>query len=172
MAQRSGWRSSIFEYRLSYIDGRRALLIAQLRPTDIRGWIECYLLPLLELGEMDGCRYMGFISAVEQHAGILDQLSVHLQRRTDTFRMEIGALMNVPEPLRSHRIFQVVQTAVHAAVLRERSRAQGLEVLPFAIEVADLLDGLAGFLAAPVSEAARASIAGWSGTPGAWEFTV
>lgn len=164
---------AIFEHRLSHIDSRRDLLMAQLQPADVRSWVECYVLPLLEQGEMEGSRYMSFIAAVEQQTKIFDQLPVRFRERTDAFCREVGSLMpDMPEPLRSHRIFQVVQAAVHAAAFRERARAHGLDVLPFAVHVADLLDGLAGFLAAPVSEAAHGSIAGRAKRAEAWPFVV
>ena len=70
-------------------------------------------------------------------------------------------MTGVPEPLRSHRILQVVRLSVHAASARERAKAQGLEVLPFAMHVADLLDGWAGFLQAPASSDALASVDGY-----------
>src|SRR6201994_5140502 len=41
---------AIFENRLTYIDERRAVLLAQLAPRDVRAWVECYVLPLLEQG--------------------------------------------------------------------------------------------------------------------------
>ena len=40
---------------------------------------------------------------------------------------------------------------VHAAADRERARAQRGSVMPFAVEVTDLADGIVGFLEAPVS---------------------
>ena len=70
-------------------------------------------------------------------------------------------MAHVPELLRTHRILQVVRFSVHAASARERAKAQRFEVLPFAVHVADLLDGLAGFLQAPVSSVALASIRGY-----------
>jgi AcrR family transcriptional regulator len=165
--------AAIFEQRLRYIDERRELLVAQLQPEDVRSWVECYVLPLLEQGEMEGSHYMSFIAAVEQQRKIFEQLPDRFLARTESFRREVGALMPaVPEPLRSHRIFQVVRTSVHAAAFRERAMVQGFEVLPFAIHVSDLLDGLAGFLTAPVSAAARGSIAGRAGKVGAWPFTL
>jgi AcrR family transcriptional regulator len=152
---------AIFENRLTYIDDRRALLIAQLEPDDIRGWVECYVVPLLEQGEMDGSHYMSFIAAVEHQVGIFEHLPERFWERTETFRDEVGALMTgVPEPLRSHRILQVVRFSVHAASARERAKAQGFDVLPFGVHVADLLDGWAGFLQAPASSAALSSIEG------------
>jgi hypothetical protein len=114
---------------------------------------------LLEQGEIDGSHYMSFIAAVEHQVGIFEHLPKRFRARSQSFREEVGALMtHVPEPLRSHRILQVVRFSVHAASARERAKAQSFEVLPFAVHVADLLDGLAGFLHAPVSDAALASI--------------
>jgi hypothetical protein len=51
---------------------------------------------------------------------------------------------------------QAVLFAVHASAIRERTRAGGHVVAPFALHVADLLDGLVGFLQADVSDAAMA----------------
>jgi AcrR family transcriptional regulator len=150
---------SIFENRLSYIDDRRAILIAQLEPHDIRAWVECYILPLLEQGEIDGSHYMSFIAALEHRVSLFENLPERFRARTQTFHEAVGALMpDVPEPLRSHRILQVVRLSVHAASARERAKAQGLDVLPFGVHVADLLDGWAGFLQAAASPDALASI--------------
>jgi AcrR family transcriptional regulator len=162
---------AIFEHRLGYIDERRELLIAQVQPRDLRSWVECYVLPLLEQGEMEGSHYMSFIASVEQRSKVFEQLPERFWSRTEEFRREVGALMSdVPEPLRSHRILQVVLLSVHAASFRERAKADGLEVLPFSIHVADLLDAWAGFLAAPVSEAARESIGALPPKASRWPF--
>jgi AcrR family transcriptional regulator len=156
---------AIFENRLTYIDDRRALLMAQLEPRDIRAWVECYVLPLLEQGEIDGSHYMSFIAAVEHQVGLFENLPERFQTTTQSFHDAVGALMtHVPEPLRSHRILQVVRLSVHAASARERAKSQGLDVLPFGVHVADLLDGWAGFLQAPASAGALAAAAGWAST--------
>jgi AcrR family transcriptional regulator len=165
--------TAIFEHRLGYIDQRRALLVAQLQPRDLRGWVECYVLPLLEQGEIAGSHYMSFIAAVEQQTNLFEHLPEQFWSRTEEFRHAVGALMsNIPEPLRSHRILQVVLLSVHAASSRERAKANGREVLPFAVHVADLLDAWVGFLDAPVSAAARASIAGGSRKETTWPFLL
>ncbi|HSZ35450.1 MAG TPA: TetR/AcrR family transcriptional regulator [Acidimicrobiales bacterium] len=164
---------AIFEHRLDYIDERRGLLVAQRQPRDLRSWVECYVLPLLEQGEMEGSHYMSFIAAVAQQSTLFDHLPGRFWSRTEEFRRAVGALMaDVPEPLRSHRILQVVLLSVHAASFRERAKARNLDVLPFAIHVADLLDAWAGFLAAPVSEAAQGSITGQPATPPGWSFAL
>jgi AcrR family transcriptional regulator len=164
---------AIFENRLKDIDVRRSILIAQLEPGDIRSWVECYVLPLLEQGEIDGSHYMSFIAAVEHQVGIFEHLPRRFQARTQRFRDEVGALMtDVPEPLRSHRILQVVRFSVHAASARERAKAQRFKVLPYAVHVADLLDGFVGFLQAPVSSVALASIRGYPTEPSGSPFLV
>jgi AcrR family transcriptional regulator len=164
---------AIFEYRLGYIDERRGLLIAQLQPRNLRSWVECYVLPLLEQGEIEGSNYLSFIAAIEQQTDLFAILPDRFRTRTDTFREQVGArMLEIPEPLRSHRINQVVQFSVHAASFRERAKARGFDVLPFAIHVADLLDGLVGFLEAPVSEVARHSIEGELATPSMWPFVL
>jgi AcrR family transcriptional regulator len=164
---------AIFENRLTYIDDRRAVLIAQLEPHHIRAWVECYVLPLLEQGEIEGSHYMSFIAAVEHQVGVFENLPERFRARTQRFHEAVSALMtDVPEPLRSHRILQVVRLSVHAASARERAKAQGLEVLPFAMHVADLLDGWAGFLQAPASSDALASVDGYTSTSFGLPFLV
>ncbi|HEX4434002.1 MAG TPA: helix-turn-helix domain-containing protein [Acidimicrobiales bacterium] len=164
---------AIFENRLTYIDDRRAVLIAQLEPHDIRAWVECYILPLLEQGEIDGSHYMSFIAALEHRVGLFENLPERFRARTQTFHEAVGALMlDVPEPLRSHRILQVVRLSVHAASARERAKAQGLDVLPFGVHVADLLDGWAGFLQAAASADALASIQRFAPRPLRLPFLV
>src|SRR5437667_253464 len=53
---------------------------------------------------------------------------------------------------------QAMAFTMHAASDRERARNYGEEVLPFAVHVSDLVDGLLGFLAAPVSPTALAAL--------------
>ena len=47
---------------------------------------------------------------------------------------------------------------VHAAADRERARAAGQPVLPFAVALGDLVDGIVGFLEAPASGETLAAI--------------
>ena len=109
---------------------------------------------------------MSFIAAVEHQVDLFEHLPERFQARTQTFHEAVGALMaEVPEPLRSHRILQVVRFSVHAASARERTKAQGVEVLPFAVHVADLLDGWAGFLHAVASADALASVESYTPSP-------
>jgi hypothetical protein len=135
---------------------RQEGLIAGRRPEDLRCWVECYLLPILEQGEREGSHYLTFVSMLRQHrrADLFARLPEEFHASTRTFRAHVGELLpHVPEPLRAYRISQALLIGVHAAADREQSRARGEGVLSFGHYVSDLLDGIAGFLGAPVSGA-------------------
>jgi AcrR family transcriptional regulator len=156
---------AIFEHRLPHLHERRRLLAEVRRPNDLRSWVECYVLPILEQGEQEGSHYLGFVAMLQQsaHRGVFDPVFDHVPEQvresTRRFRHEVAArLPHVPEPLRSHRIAQALAFSVHATADRERARDQGRDVLPFAVHVSDLLDGLVGFLEAPVSAGALAAL--------------
>ncbi|HEU5027119.1 MAG TPA: helix-turn-helix domain-containing protein [Spirillospora sp.] len=152
---------AICEHRLPDIHERRRILIAQYRPRDLRSWVECYVLPLLEQGEREDGRYLAFVSMLRHHnrQDVFQRLPEEYQASTREFGERVAALLpHLPEPLRVHRIGQVVSFSVEAASDRERARVNGYPVVPFALHVADLLDGLIGFLQAPVSPAALAAL--------------
>jgi AcrR family transcriptional regulator len=152
---------AIFEYRLPHIDERRRFLAAQRRPDDLRSWVECYVLPILEQGEQAGSHYLSFIAMLQQyaHRDVFARIPEEFQESTRAFREQVGALLpHIPEPLRSHRIMQALAFSVHAAADRELAQTNGRRVLPFAVHLADLLDGLVGFLETPVSPAALAAL--------------
>lgn len=154
---------AIFEYRLPRLHERRQMLIAERRPRDLRSWVECYVLPILEQGEQAGSHYLTFVGMLQHHGrrDVFERLSEEYQASTRAFREHVGALLpHMPEPLRTHRITQAMTFSVHAASDRERASANGEVVLPFAVHVRDLLDGLVGFLLAPVSPAALAALDG------------
>jgi hypothetical protein len=89
---------------------------------------------------------------------VFDQFAPIYLASAEAFRERLRSFLgHVPEPLRTNRIDQALGFAVNAAADRERARARGQDVLSFAAHVADLLDGLVGFLTAPVSQAALAA---------------
>ncbi|MFD4507321.1 TetR/AcrR family transcriptional regulator [Streptomyces sp. NPDC058457] len=144
----------IFEYRLPYLNERRGLLVARRRPEGLRSWVECHILPVLEQGEQEGSHYLSFVAMLQQYGrrDVFERLSAELSGPTVDFVDRVGALLpHLPEPFRGHRISQALAFGVHAAANRERTRSRGGSVLPFAVHVGDLLDGLIGFLQAPVS---------------------
>lgn len=152
---------AIFEYRHPRIDQRRRMLVAQLHPQDLRTWLECYTLPILEQGEEEGSNFLSLIVMLRQYAPrtLMASIPEEFQSSTTEFRREAGTLLvHVPEPLRSHRLNQVVAFSVYTGADRERAEATGLDVLPFAVHVSDTLDGLVGFLEAPVSRRALTAL--------------
>jgi AcrR family transcriptional regulator len=152
---------AIIEHRLPHVHERRRVLVAARRPGDLRSWVECYVLPIVEQGEQEGSHYLSFVAALQQsgHRAVFDQIPGEFQDATRTFRERVAALLpHIREPLRTHRIAQAMTFSVHATADRERARAHGYDVLPFAVHVTDLLDGLVGFLDAPVSPAALAAL--------------
>ncbi|MFF0094941.1 TetR/AcrR family transcriptional regulator [Streptomyces canus] len=154
---------AIFECRLPDLNERRAALIADRRPQDLRTWVECHVVPVLEQGEREGSHYLSFVAKLQQHGrrDVLDRLAPELLAPTHLFRERAGALLpHLPEPLRGHRIAHAMAFSVHAGAEREQSRARDEEVLPYAVHVGDLLDGLVGFLQAPVSSATASALAG------------
>src|SRR4051794_21430531 len=60
---------AVFEYRLPRLRERRAFLIAERRPTDLRGWLDCQIRAVLEQSELDNSHYMSFVASLQQHDG-------------------------------------------------------------------------------------------------------
>jgi AcrR family transcriptional regulator len=152
---------AIFDHRLPRLHERRMLLIAARRPDDLRSWVECQSLAIMEQSELPGSHYLGFISMLRQYGrrDVFERLPADLRDSTRSFHERLGSLLtHIVEPLRAHRIAQFMGFVVHAAADRERAHATGQKVLPFAIEVTDLVDGMVGFLQAPVSPASQAAI--------------
>jgi AcrR family transcriptional regulator len=150
---------AIFEYRLPRLDTRRQTLVAQIAPTDLRSWVHCYVLPILEQGEQPDSHYLSFVAMLQQSSQrhLFGAIPPELLASTTEFREQLDLLLaHIPAPLRTHRVEQAVLFAVHASAIRERTRASGHLVTPFALHVADLLDGLVGFLQADVSDTAMA----------------
>jgi AcrR family transcriptional regulator len=166
---------AIFEYRMPAIHARRNLLIEQRRPRTLRSWAECFLGPALEQSEVDGNHYLGFIAMLQQHSqhDLLERIPEQFKAPAESFRDAVGAqLTHLPEPLRSHRMAQAQTFALHAGAARERARADGRAVLPFGVHMADLLDGIVGFLKAPVSAATRAALSEADGHESSWPLVI
>ena len=146
---------AIFGYRWPGLHERRTLLIAERRPRDLRGWVECLLLAILQQGEQPGSHYLGFIAMLHQHGrrDLMRSLPAESQQSTRDFHERLAAyLTHLPAPLRAHRIGQALAFAVRAGADREMAHAECLPMLNFAVEVTDLIDGITAFLQAPVSQ--------------------
>jgi AcrR family transcriptional regulator len=154
---------AIFADRMPSLHQRRKLLIAEHRPRDVRSWVECYVRPIFEQAEQEGSHYLTFVAMLSRHGrrDVFERQPDEYQESLRSFRTELGALLrHIPEPLRTHRITQVMAFAVHAGAGREHALTNGEPVLPFAVHMNDLLDGLVGFLEAPVSRTALAALDG------------
>lgn len=148
---------AIFEFRLPRLHERRMLLIAERRPSDLRTWVDCQLRAVMEQAEQPGSFYLSYNAMLYRYGrrDVFERLPAEFLDSTREFHGRLGGLLaHIPEPLRSHRISQAMVFVVHSAADRERARADERPLLPFAVEVTDLLDGIVGFLAAPVSPAA------------------
>lgn len=155
--------AAIFQYRLPFLEERREALIAERQPDNLRSWVECYVLPILEQAEVEGSHYLSFVAMLQQHSrrDLFEAIPDEYWKRTRVCFEQVKVFLDqIAEPLRTHRIHQAIIFSVHSAGDRERAKANGYFVLPFALHVTDLLDGVVGFLQAPVSSAAMAALRG------------
>jgi AcrR family transcriptional regulator len=157
---KDGLIQAIFEYRLPHINERRRVLVEVRRPDDLRSLVECYVVPLLEQGEQAESHYLSFIVQAYWYSNrhLLTRPLDSIETTQAFLERARAFLPDVPEPLRTHRIAQAMAFIVHATADRERARDADMPVLPFAVHVSDLLDGLNGFLEAPVSPAALTAL--------------
>jgi AcrR family transcriptional regulator len=157
---------AIFEHRLPRLRERRAELIAERAPTDLRGWLECQIVAVLEQSDRADSNYLSFVASISQHGG---EAFRHLPKRfakaqTDYEEHVRACLTGLDEPLRTHRFGQFMDMTVHTAANRERARAMRRPVLPLGLEVTNLVDCMVGFLTAPVSPDSRAALASATGS--------
>ncbi len=147
---------AIFEYRLPQLMHRRTLLAVQREP-GLRGCMEQYLVPLVEMAELDDCSYLTFLeqlqgSSFEDHP--FSRLPRSLQGPHDAFMREtVSLLKGIPVPVRVRRVNQASTMCLHTSADRERAHRLGATPLPFALHVSELFDAIVGLLLAPVSKA-------------------
>jgi AcrR family transcriptional regulator len=151
---------AIFEYRVPQIDARRELRIAEHRPNDLRGWVECAVLPIFEQAEMDGSHYQRFVAMLAQHRyDIVAALPAESRAANDRLFDELAKLLaKVSAPIRLLRLSRMFATAANVGVERENARELGAPILPFAVHSHDLVDSLVAFISAPVSKATVAAL--------------
>jgi len=153
---------AIFRYRLPQLINERRLLAARSDPDDLRSQLEAHFLPVLSLAESTDNHYVSFVEQLQRHDlasrdSLLD-LPAEGVRSNDAFREQVHHLLpDLPDLLREVRIAEAQVLCIHAAADRERTVTSGLPSIPFELFVNALLDGVAGFLAAPATE----STLGW-----------
>src|SRR5207253_9124136 len=134
---------------------RRRLLAVQREP-GLRGCMEQYLLPLVELAELGDCCYLTFLeqlqgSSFEDHP--FSRLPRAFQEPHEAFMEEATSFLDgVPVQLRARRVDQAGTMCLHASADRERAQRWAAASLPFALHVSELFDAIVGLLLAPVSE--------------------
>jgi AcrR family transcriptional regulator len=152
---------AVFEYRLPRLRERRDLLLVERRPDDLRAWVECEARWMFEQSELDDSNYMSFVSMLTQYGrtDVFDELPDDLVTSTRAYHAHINSLLDhLVEPLRTHRIRRAVASLVHAAADRERARNLGQPLLPFAVALGDVVDGIVGYLEAPASPETLAAL--------------
>jgi AcrR family transcriptional regulator len=164
---KDGLIQAIFEYRIPHLTRRRRLLVAEASARggldDLRVCIECYLLPMVEEAEAEDGYYLMFLAQLQRY-GIgetpFDRLPETYRSTTRDFMRSVAALLtDIPEPLRGNRVADAMTICLHTSADRQRSRRNGAPVLPYALHVANLFDGLVGFLLAPASDATARALA-------------
>ena len=126
---------AVFEYRLPRLNERGSLVIAERHPDDLRTWVECGIRVLLEQSELEDSNYMSFVATLYQYGrrDVFEKFPVEFLAGIRTYHDRLVDFMgHVDEPLRTHRIAQALALIVHAASDRERARATGQLLLPFA----------------------------------------
>lgn len=162
---------AIFEYRLPRLHARRALLIAQATPGDLRACLDCQARAVLEQSELDGSHYAGFL-AVLHHYGrtdVFERVPEPYATNSHAYLDQLRSLLaHLPEPLLSQRLSWTMGLIIDAAAERERARAAGAVSLPFAVEVDGLVDALVGFLKAPISPQTSKSLTDFEPSGVSW----
>jgi AcrR family transcriptional regulator len=154
---KEGLVQAIFEYRVPAIMRRRRLLAAERGGDDLRSIVEVYLLPILEEAEDVESFYMPFLVQL-QRFGLgehpFDHLPDEFKQPTFHYIANVSAhLEHVPPELRTTRIVQTMNICTHVASDRQLALRHSAPVTPYALHVAELFDGMVGFLQAPVSRA-------------------
>jgi AcrR family transcriptional regulator len=159
---------AIFEYRLRRLSARWELLMAESRPRDLYGWVDCYIRALLEESELGSGHSVSFVAMLMQNrrVDLLEHLPEPYAGTVSRFVARVQELLvDVAEPLRVHRIEQGLKLTVYAAADREHARATGARLRPLAFDLASIVDGMVGYLTAPVSARTLEALADMAADP-------
>jgi AcrR family transcriptional regulator len=169
---KDGLVQAILENRIPHLTRRRRLLEAEAGARgdgdELRRCLECYFLPVVEEAEAEDGYYLMFLAQLQRY-GIgetpFDRLPESFQTTTREFTRRVASLVGeIPESVRWTRVYGAMTICLHTSADRQRSRRNGAPVLPYVLHVANLFDGLLGFLRAPVSDATLRALAATGGT--------
>ncbi|MET7474580.1 TetR/AcrR family transcriptional regulator [Streptomyces sp. NPDC005648] len=151
---------AVFDHRLPQLRELYTAQFNQRNPQDLRGLVECQAFAVLHQGEQPGSHYLRFISMLQQY-GKRDVFSRHpeevFERHRNLHAQLAASLPDVPEQLLAQRLSRAMILIVQTVANRETAQASNRDVLPFALEGADLVDSVLGLLQAPVSNETRAA---------------
>jgi AcrR family transcriptional regulator len=161
---KDGLVKAILLHRLPGLIQRRKVLGLRIAPRDLRAAVEAHLLPVIEQAENESSYYTMFLEQLMRY-GIgghpFDALPATYQASQRAYLERVGRMLgHLPPALREDRINQASAICLHASADRERARHFGGKMVPFALHVSELFDGLVGFLSAPASEETLAALAG------------
>jgi AcrR family transcriptional regulator len=162
--------TAIYEYRMERLNVRRNKLLAALPPSSgprpVIAMIEILIYPMVEEvdGSEGGHKYIQFLSQVFSHPMMN---LVHMWR--GQFGQSVGrvyyelrtALPEIPDEVFGPRFGLMWLLAVNALASRERLRSESAGLLSQTMPVvfvSNLVDTLAGLIAAPVSATTHAEI--------------
>ena len=153
---KQGLIRAIFRHRLPQIIGERRLLTARCDPDDLRSRLEAHFLPLLTMAEAPDNHYVSFIDQIQRldPSTAIDMLDLPEDglRSNEELRSDLHRLLgHVDEAVRDLRINEGQAFCLHAAADRDRTVSSGTVTVSFGIWSNSFLDGIAGYLAAPVS---------------------
>ena len=167
---KEGLIAAIFQYRLPQLIERAQDARGAMRPRrpaiPVRGATTCRC---SHIAEATDNHYVSFVEQLQRRwastgaSATLPDLPTEGQHSIEDFRNDLERLLpHLDAPLRRIRIATAMSTSLYAAADRERAVAGDVERPPFELFVSALLDGIVGFLEAPVSDAT----AKWLGRAG------
>ncbi|MGW6119097.1 TetR family transcriptional regulator [Nocardia sp. NPDC055165] len=156
---RDGLIAAVVEFRLATLEVRRLELLAEQagsgRPPGLHGLLEALVVPMFELGERHGIRhYARFLEQIQPHPSISDATNLDSAGRTSVRVIMQGLdreLSALPPRLRVRRL-RALTTMLFALLADHERAAEAGDARATDTQVwAEIIDMLAGSLAAPVS---------------------
>jgi AcrR family transcriptional regulator len=154
---------AILLYRLPGLNERRVLLAAMAPPSDLRAVLEAFFLPVVEHSEIEDSHYLTFIEHVlgfSTGADPFETLPAEYQAPRNAFIAKVQSLLPpFLEPIATMRIIDAISICLHTSATRERARREGSPVMSLRSQATLLVDGLVGYVTAPVSQATLVALA-------------
>ena len=157
---------SIYQVRMESVNKRRMLLLQDIqtnkRHHDVRALVEAIVLPIMDETDADasGQHYIRFMAQAMGHPQ-LDLIELWQQEHSDGLELTLKylreTLNDIPPVLFGQRFGLAFEQIIHSLADREKLRRSsgGTFQIDSALFVNNLIDSIAGAMAAPVSEKTR-----------------